>query len=119
MKTQQAEEMKSWTEKIRNIEENHKEEINHVKDNHVRVLSEIKDEFLDQVELFKERNNRESERFSNCADISQKLSLSVDKLQKNEQILENLQDKVVNDYSILRVARERSIENKEKEITSK
>lgn len=100
------------------IDEKHREEMENAKENHSRAIREVKDEFLDQIERFKEQKTRENELFAGSADLSNKLDSSLEKLNKNEEILVHIQDKVVGDYSILSAARERSLETKEKDISA-
>ncbi|CAG9761485.1 unnamed protein product [Ceutorhynchus assimilis] len=116
LKTQHKEEINFWTEKIENLNQKHKEELDIVRENQNRIIREVKDEFLDQIERFKEQKIRETDLFASSSEVSQKLDSSMEKLHKNEEMLEHIQEKIVNDYNILSVARERSIENKEKEI---
>ncbi|KAH0998618.1 putative leucine-rich repeat-containing protein DDB_G0290503 [Dendroctonus ponderosae] len=118
LKREHSDELKHWTDRMKSIDQKHQEDLENIKENHGRMIREVKDEFLDQLERFKEQRSHETELFAHSADYSQLLTASVEKLQKNEQVLGNIQEKVVTDYGVLSIARERSIENKEKELTA-
>ncbi|XP_066249806.1 fas-binding factor 1 [Euwallacea similis] len=118
LKSQHLEEIKFYSDKISNLDLKHKEEINSFKQHQSTVIADIKIEFQDRLERLNEQRSRENELFSGSADLSQKLSSSLDKLGRNEEILGQLQDKVFKDYDILSLARERSIENKERDVTA-
>lgn len=118
LKHEHSEELKHWTDRMKSIDQKHQEDLESMKENHSRMIREVKDEFLDQLERFKEHRSHETELFAHSADYSQLLTASVEKLQKNEQTLGSIQEKVVTDYGVLSIARERSIESKEKELTA-
>ncbi|XP_066138019.1 fas-binding factor 1 [Euwallacea fornicatus] len=118
LKSQHIEEIKFYTDKLSNLDLQHKEEIDVFKQHQSILIADIKNEFLDKLERLNEQRTRENELFSGSADLSQKLSFSLDKLDRNEEILGQLRDKVVKDYDILSLARERSIENKERDVNA-
>ena len=119
LKFHHKEEVKSFEEKLRKLEENHTEEMENVKQNHLRVLSEVKNEYFDQIERFKENKIKEQELYAKSDDFLRTLNSSADKLDRSENILETLQEKVVRDYSVLSMAREKTLEAKEKEVICK
>ncbi|KAL1516994.1 hypothetical protein ABEB36_000817 [Hypothenemus hampei] len=115
---QHEEEIQHWTEKMKNLEEQHRKDVEILKENYNRAVRDAKDDFLDQLERIKEQKMSESDLFTNSKDLTLKLNSNLEKLEKNEGILERLQDKVVKDYDVLSHTRERSIENKEKEVAA-
>lgn len=119
LKEQHSEDIQNWIDKVKVLDASYKEELEKAKENYSRSLRETKDEFLEQLERFKEQRTRENELVSSGADLSQKLNLSLNKLEKQEEILGELQDKVVSNYGVLSLARERSLEVKESEIAGK
>lgn len=116
LKDQHNEDIQNWMDKLKVLDASYKEELEKAKENYSRNLREAKDEFLEQLERFKEQRSRENELLSSGTELSQKLNLSLNKLEKQEELLGELQDKVVSDYGVLSLARERSLEVKENEL---
>ncbi|XP_030766192.1 interaptin-like [Sitophilus oryzae] len=118
MKVQHAEELDHWTEKLKSLEQKHRDELEAAREDYSRFLREAKQDFLDQIERFKEQKHREMDLMADGVEISQRITKSADKLDQNGVILEKLQEKVISDYDVLSVVRERSIENKEREVAT-
>ncbi|XP_076272756.1 uncharacterized protein LOC143204166 [Rhynchophorus ferrugineus] len=116
IKGQHVQELEQLSEKLKNLEQKHREELSNARDDQNRLIREAKQEFLDQLDRIKEQTSRERDLLADGSEISQRLSKSADKLERNEEILEKLQEKVLLDYNVLSTARERSIETKEKEV---
>ncbi|XP_050301489.1 fas-binding factor 1 isoform X2 [Anthonomus grandis grandis] len=115
---QHQEDLQTWILKVQQLSQKHQEELQELKENHSKQAREIKMEFLEQIERIKEQREREQDLFKEGAEISRKLNDGVERLERNEEILDKLQEKAVRDYDVLSIARERSIENKEREIAA-
>nr|CAI5821554.1 unnamed protein product [Callosobruchus analis] len=111
-----GEEVDFYRDKLKTIQEQHIEEIKLLKDNHNRVIEELKSEHSTQIEYIKQLKNQEAIVFDGSEMYSKKLDNNLETLTLNTHILQNLGEKVSQNYNVLAKSRESTIESKEKEI---
>lgn len=101
------------------MEEQHSQDIQLIKEQHVKVLEEIRQEHASHIEYLKQFSKRENELLIDGQLYSQKLDTSIEMLNSNSKLLQNVQDKINHSSDIISVARQSSIESREKEIIRK
>ncbi|CAH2003595.1 unnamed protein product [Acanthoscelides obtectus] len=110
------EEIDFYKNKLKAVEEQHKEEVTLLKDSHNRIIEELKLEHSIQVEYIKQMKQQETSVLGSSETYSKKLESSLETLATNAQFLQNLGEKVSQNYDVLAKSRESTIEAKEKEI---
>nr|CAH7725765.1 unnamed protein product [Callosobruchus chinensis] len=116
VKDKVGEEIEFYRDKLKTVQEQHKDEIKLLKDHHNRVIEELKSEHSTQIEYIKQMKNHEANVFDGSEMYSKKLESNLETLTLNTHILQNLGEKVSQNYDILAKSRESTIESKEKEI---
>ncbi|XP_057652983.1 fas-binding factor 1-like [Diorhabda carinulata] len=115
-KTNYDEEISYYKEKIKILEEQYKNEIKIIKDVHAEKIDELKSEHAVQIDYIKQMKTKEDNLLREGHELSQKIDTGINILGNNLQILQGIEDKVIKNYDVLALAREQSIQAKEKEI---
>ncbi|XP_018564560.1 intracellular protein transport protein USO1-like [Anoplophora glabripennis] len=110
------EEISYYKQKISTTEEQNSKNIELIKEHHAKVLEELKEDHVTQIEYLKQFNKRETELLASGQFFSQKLNTSIEMLTDNTKLLQGVQEKINNDSDAISVARQSSIESREKEI---
>ncbi|CAH0546499.1 unnamed protein product [Brassicogethes aeneus] len=105
-----------FEERYKKLQENHETDLVKIKENHSRIIDDIKNDHATQLEVLKQMKNYEGDLYKNSNIYSQKLDQSIGSLNDNSQTLLNLQQNMHEKFSVLTVARENSLQAKEKEI---
>lgn len=101
------------------MEEQHNKDIQLIKEQHGRVAEEIREEHASHIEYLKQFNKRENELLADGHLYSRKLDTSIEMLNSNTKFLQGVQEKINQDSDVISIARQSSVESREKEIIRK
>ncbi|CAH1155719.1 unnamed protein product [Phaedon cochleariae] len=116
MRNKYEEELSYYEERNRTIEEQYQNEIRLLKEKHTVNIEEIKHDHSTQIEYIKEMMRKESNLLGDGHMFTQRIDSGIEMLSKSTKILQEMEEKVAQNYDVLTMARENSIESKEKEI---
>lgn len=118
-KEKYEEEINYYREKLKLMEEQHQDELKILKENHTRVVAEVRNEYAMQLENIKLMKQREGELLNDGQVFSQKLDRNIETLTHNTKALLNMEETLMQGHDAFRMARESSLQAKEKEIICK
>lgn len=87
-----------------------------LREDYKRIIDEIKHEHSIQIENFKKLKDYENNLMNDSRNYSEKLDVTLSELSNNSKVLLKLQENVQNDYGVLSLARENSLQVKEKQV---
>ncbi|XP_028134917.1 fas-binding factor 1-like [Diabrotica virgifera virgifera] len=115
-KVNNEEQITYYKEKMETMEEQHRNEMKVVKDVYTQKLDDIKAEHVMQIDYIKEMKQKETSLLDEGHVLTQKLDTGINLLGHNVKVLQGIEEKVIHNYDVLALAREQSIQTKEKEI---
>ncbi|CAG9833786.1 unnamed protein product [Diabrotica balteata] len=118
-KVNNEEQITYYKEKMETMEEQHRNEIKLLKDVYTQKLEDIKAEHVMQIDYIKEMKQRETSFLGEGPVLTQKIDAGIELLGHNVKVLQGIEEKVIQNYDVLALAREQSIQTKEKEILQK
>ncbi|KAJ8916901.1 hypothetical protein NQ315_013370 [Exocentrus adspersus] len=110
------EEIMFYKNKVNIMEEQHVKDIELLKNNHSRVLEEIKSEHALHIEYLKQFHKREMEISADGQLYSKKLDNGIEILNSTATVLQEVNEKINKESDVISIARQSSIESREKEI---
>ncbi|KAG5896351.1 hypothetical protein JTB14_005829 [Gonioctena quinquepunctata] len=116
LKSKHEEEFAHGKEKMKALEEQHNDEIKSFKENRSRIVEEMKMDHETQIIYIKEMKQREHDVLSNGNMFAEKIDSGIEMLTNSTRTLQEIEEKVFRTNDVLLIAREKSIESKEKEI---
>ncbi|XP_072393608.1 uncharacterized protein twy isoform X2 [Diabrotica undecimpunctata] len=115
-KVNNEEQITYYKEKMETMEEQHRNEMKLLKDVYTQKLEDIKAEHVMQIDYIKEMKQRETSLLGEGPVLTQKVDAGIELLGHNVRLLQGIEEKVIQNYDVLALAREQSIQTKEKEI---
>ncbi|KAK9887647.1 hypothetical protein WA026_023726 [Henosepilachna vigintioctopunctata] len=109
-------ELNKLRKKNEETESEHAKEIKMIRENHMRVIDEMRNEHNVVVENIREFMRSEATIQKDSGEFGQKLETNIQLLFNNSNALQNMSDKIGNDYGVLTTAREETLKAREKEI---
>nr|XP_023014910.1 fas-binding factor 1-like [Leptinotarsa decemlineata] len=116
LRKKHEEEIAHYEEKMKECKQKHSEEIKSLRDNHRKVIEEIKLDHDNQIDYIKEMKRKEQNILENGSILTEKIDSGIEMLTSSTKTLQEIEEKVYQTHDVLAIAREKSIESKEKEI---